>query len=196
MLSNLCFSFRGLHQKLFRATPQGQASLVDDLNLQYRMQQIGVLVLIVPALLGNTVWLLSGLQQVSLGGSAAKEALHYILLALVNGLAFTSYNLASTYVLTRISVVHHAALNCIRRVFAIVVTSVIFGLGITLLQMAGIGLAVAGFFSYMLFKTSKDKKDKRRKELRKKWGGIMMDAKRGKWIGKHSSVLPASSATE
>jgi len=119
-------------------------------------------------------------------------ALQYVLLSIINGLAFTSYNLASTFVLTRISVVHHAALNCIRRVFAIIVTSIIFGLKITGLQIFGIALAVAGFFSYIHFKMKKETKEKRRNELRKKWGGIMIDAKSGKWTGKSSSILPVS----
>jgi len=183
MLSNLCFSFRGLHQKLFRSTPQGNASMIDDLNLQYRMQQIGVLLLIIPAaaiVLQST--LLSELKHN--GCSTIKHALYYISISLVNGLAFTSYNLASTHVLTRISVVHHAALNCIRRVFAIIVTSLIFGLSITILQLGGIGLAVAAFFCYIHFKMKKETKDKRRKELRKKWGGIVMNGKKG------SSILP------
>ncbi|EED89501.1 predicted protein [Thalassiosira pseudonana CCMP1335] len=136
MLANLCFSFRGLHQKLFRATPQGKASVMDDLNLQYRMQQIGVMILIVPAVLGNASLITHQLKIVLYGGVG--NGLHYLLLSTVNGFAFTSYNLASTYVLTRISVVHHAALNCIRRVFAIVITSIVFGLAITPLQIVGI----------------------------------------------------------
>ena len=186
MASNSCFSFRGLHQKLFRGTAQGHASMIDDLNLQYRMQQIGVILLIIPTILLHTsFWALSKMQQVD-----PKQALHYISLSIINGLAFTSYNLSSTYVLTRISVVHHAALNCIRRVFAIIVTSLIFGLSITILQVGGIALAVTGFFCYVHFKIKKETKDKKRKELRKKWGGIMKDAKNGKWSGKSSSLLP------
>ncbi|KAL7543909.1 hypothetical protein ACHAXR_013312 [Thalassiosira sp. AJA248-18] len=193
MLANLCFSFRGLHQKLFRSTPQGNASLVDDLNLQYRMQQIGVLMLIIPTLLGNASLVVNKLLHDSITGSAMKYTLQYILLSLVNGLAFTSYNLASTYILTRISVVHHAALNCIRRVFAIIVTSIIFGLKITLLQVVGIAMAVTSFFSFMHFKMKKETKDKRRKELRQKWGGIITDSRNGRWIGKSSSLLPVNS---
>mmetsp|Transcript_21532 Transcript_21532/g.31846 ORF Transcript_21532/g.31846 Transcript_21532/m.31846 type:complete len:438 (-) Transcript_21532:619-1932(-) len=42
MTANLCFSFRGLYQKIFRASPQGNPSVMDDMNLQYRMQQIGM----------------------------------------------------------------------------------------------------------------------------------------------------------
>jgi len=178
MLSNLCFSFRGLHQKLFRSTPQGNASMIDDLNLQYRMQQIGIVLLIIPAavvVLQSTLFS----EFKHNGGSTIKHALYYISISLINGLAFTSYNLASTYVLTRISVVHHAALNCIRRVFAIIVTSLIFGLSITILQVVGIGLAVVAFFCYIHFKMKKETKDKKKKELRKKWGGMMMNGKKG-----------------
>ncbi len=192
MASNLCFSFRGLHQKLFRDTPQGHVSMMNDLNLQYRMQQIGALMLIVPVLFENTTLILDRVHQLLFGSSAAKtNAIQYMLLSLTNCVAFTSYNLASTYVLTKISVVHHAALNCTRRVFAIVMTSTIFGLTITSLQLTGIGMAVAGFFSYIYFKMMKERKDSRRKELRRKWGGFLVDKKDGKWNGKkNSSLLP------
>jgi drug/metabolite transporter (DMT)-like permease len=198
MASNLCFSFRGLHQKLFRATPQGHVLMVDDLNLQYRMQQIGALMLIGPALLENSTLIQDKVHHLFLGGSTAKaHAIQYVLLSLTNGIAFTSYNLASTYVLTKLSVVHHAALNCIRRVFAIVVTSVIFGLTITVLQLVGIGLAVAGFFSYIHFKMMKEMKNSRRKELRRKWVGFLNDEKRGKWNGKKSlSLLPLNNTAK
>ena len=117
LTANLCFSFRGLHQKLFRKTPQGSPSLVDDLNIQFRTQQIGVLLLIAPTLFLNGIELSMNLRDTD-------SILHYCLLALVNGIAFTSYNLASTYILSRISVVHHASLNCLRRVFAIISTSI------------------------------------------------------------------------
>eukprot|EP00956_Cyclotella_meneghiniana_P024729 scaffold50084_cov67-Cyclotella_meneghiniana.AAC.5 len=167
MISNICFSFRGLHQKLFRASPQGKASSFNDLNLQFRMQQIGVLMLAIPAMLTNTLWILRRPSLFDLGKIA-----QYLPLALANGIAFTSYNLASTYVLTRISVVHHAALNCIRRVFAVIVTSMVFGLSITALQVAGIATSVGGFFSFSHYKLKKGTKEKRRRELRKKYGVV------------------------
>lgn len=167
MLSNICFSFRGLHQKLFRASPQGKASSFNDLNLQFRMQQIGVLMLASPAILTNTLWILRRPSLFDLGKIA-----QYVPLTLANGIAFTSYNLASTYVLTRISVVHHAALNCIRRVFAVIVTSVVFGLTITALQVAGIVTSVGGFFSFSHYKLKKGTKERRRRELRKKYGVV------------------------
>ncbi|KAL3775123.1 hypothetical protein ACHAWO_001946 [Cyclotella atomus] len=167
MISNLCFSFRGLHQKLFRASPQGKASSVNDLNLQFRMQQIGVLLLIGPSVLGYGMWFVHIPITFNTG-----KILQYVPLALVNGIAFTSYNLASTYVLTRITVVHHAALNCIRRVFAVVVTSVVFGLSINALQLLGIATSVGGFFSFSHYKFKKGRKEKRRRDLRKKYGVV------------------------
>jgi hypothetical protein len=88
ILSNLCFSFRGLHQKLFRATTQGNKSNFDDLNLQYRMQQIGVGLLILPVLLWDTRSLLSLIFS---SGRSPADGLRLLGLSVVNGFAFTSY---------------------------------------------------------------------------------------------------------
>lgn len=40
MVSNLCFSFRGVHQKLLRSTNSGSSQMMDDVNLQFRIQCI------------------------------------------------------------------------------------------------------------------------------------------------------------
>ena len=130
--ANLCFSFRGLHQKLFRSTPQGNASIIDDLNLQYRMQQIGVVLLILPAVVLLQITLL-GDHVLSIDGSTIKHALYYITTSLINGLTFTSYNLISTYLLSRISMIHHAALTSIGKVVVVVTTSIVFGMKVKLL---------------------------------------------------------------
>jgi drug/metabolite transporter (DMT)-like permease len=82
MIANLCFSFRGLHQKLFRAAPHGSKNSLDDLNLQFRMQQVGILLLIGPVIIWDFRILLS---QFSIPSS------EFLGLALVNGFAFTSY---------------------------------------------------------------------------------------------------------
>jgi drug/metabolite transporter (DMT)-like permease len=87
MTANLCFSFRGLHQKLFRATPIGNSNLVDDLNLQYRMQQIGMGILVVPAMLFDGPYLVRHVWS----GVSVGSGVYYLGLALVNGFAFTSY---------------------------------------------------------------------------------------------------------
>ena len=172
MSVNLCFSFRGLHQKLFRSTPQGNASIIDDLNLQFRMNQIGVILLIVPAMFQNCVWALND-HVLSIDGSTIKHVLLYISISIINGVAFTSYNLTSTYLLSRISVVHHAALTSIGKVVVIVATSLMFGIRMTLPQVAGVGLVIASFLCYLLFKMEKNEtveemKDRKRKELKTK----------------------------
>lgn len=164
--SNLCFSFRGLYQKLFRATPEGNAQVVDDLNLQYRMQQIGTAILIIPALIWDMPTILRHIMLVvSTSGNAglfrsSGILWRYIGMALLNGFAFTSYNLASTYVLSRITVVHHAALNCVRRLFAIVVTSIIFSVPITLLGALGILVSFGGFMAFTHYKIQRQRQPK------------------------------------
>jgi drug/metabolite transporter (DMT)-like permease len=164
MISNLCFSFRGLYQKLLRL--HTSSATMDDLNLQFRMQWLGVLALVTPAILFDFLhvhWIATRGPAAAEYDSMTERHLEqandsppsfgrYCALALFNGVAFTSYNLASTYILSRITVVHHAALNCIRRVFAIVVTSVIFGVPITITGAIGICIAIVGFMAYTHYK--------------------------------------------
>lgn len=93
MAANLCFSFRGLYQKLFRATPEGSQGSIDDLNLQLRMQQIGVLLLVVPVIVLDLPGIFSSswtmLREFGFIGSGI--LFRYIALSLVNGIAFTAY---------------------------------------------------------------------------------------------------------
>ena len=93
MTANLCFSFRGLHQKLFRASSHGSASEVDDLNLQYRMQQIGVYALLVPVIIWNGPGMIANVWKLSRTTGLIQNGilLRYLTLSIVNGLAFTSY---------------------------------------------------------------------------------------------------------
>lgn len=163
MASNLCFSFRGLYQKLFRATNEGATAMVDDLNLQFRMQQLGSYLLVLPVLVFHGPTLLQHVLTVATtieGIPSSTTLFRYAVLSLANGCAFASYNLASTFILSRISVVHHAALNCIRRIFAIIVTSILFEIPITWMGALGIGLSVLGFMSFTHFKVRKQKQPK------------------------------------
>ena len=152
LVANLCFSFRGLYQKLLSA----DGIQLDDLNLQFRMQQVGVAVLMVPAL----VWEGPAVVQYWWHHGLGRHFLRFVVLSIVNGLCFTGYNLASTFILTRISVVHHAALNCLRRVFAIICTSLYFQNPLTLLGMCGIGLSTAGFLSFTHYKVQRQRQPK------------------------------------
>lgn len=91
--SNLCFSFRGLYQKLFRASPEGTSQVVDDLNLQFRMQQLGVGLLALPVLVFNVPGIIASIWELSSEVGLIKSGVlvRYVALALANGIAFTSY---------------------------------------------------------------------------------------------------------
>jgi drug/metabolite transporter (DMT)-like permease len=84
MVSNLCFSLRGLYQKWYLQEHEHTARKLEAEELQAEMQQLGVWVLIGPALVGYGKWGLGCLIREGV-------SIQYIGLALVNGLAFTSY---------------------------------------------------------------------------------------------------------
>lgn len=166
MSGNLCFSFRGLYQKLFRSCPNGNKDMMDDVNLQYRFHQIGIAVLIIPLLLYEfpsvvRYWLGYDSERHSVGPSLWT----YCGLSIVNAFAFTHYNFASSFVLTRISVVRHAALNCLRRLFAIVVASFIFSVPITILSQMGIFVSIVGFLLFTKYKVERKNQSRRQTSL-------------------------------
>merc|ERR1719491_906288 len=102
---------------------------MNDVVLQYRMQCIGCMLFIIPAFIFDRFSLLHSIWNVLSSSNSESGGItfgKFLLLSLCNGFAFASYNLASTYVLSRISVVHHSSLNCVRRVFAIIITSTLF----------------------------------------------------------------------
>jgi drug/metabolite transporter (DMT)-like permease len=90
--SNCCFSFRGLFQKLFQSR-SSQSVLMDDLNLQYRMQQIGVILFIIPTILWEGPSIIEHVYQVSKNVGLLKSGVlfRYILLSVANAVAFASY---------------------------------------------------------------------------------------------------------
>jgi len=154
--ANLCFSFRGLYQKLFRQSPDGSKALVDDLNLQYRVHQMGLVVMILPFLYQLPSCIQLWLHHSAVGLMSRMELQKFVVLIVVNGFAFTHYNLASSYILSRVSVVYHAALNCIRRLFAIVITSIVFSVPITMVSGSGIFVSIVGFLLYTKFKVDRN----------------------------------------
>ena len=113
MIANLCFSFRGLYQKLFnettrkasktlkislqlsRASLAAEAIPLDDLNLQFRMQQLGAFVLLLPAAGLTIPAIIRRLFDVAFlmewTPSLGRILLRYVCVAIINGLAFTSY---------------------------------------------------------------------------------------------------------
>ncbi len=72
--------------------------------------------------------------------------------------------------LSRVTVVHHAALNCIRRLFAIVVTSMVFSVPITMISGVGIFISIVGFLLYTQFKLAR--REQQRMQLPLSMGGV------------------------
>ena len=92
--ANVCFSFRGLYQKLFRQSGNGSKALVDDLNLQYRVHQIGLLVMFLPLCLFELpalirFWLSH--SAIGLMFTTREELQKFFILIVINGFAFTHY---------------------------------------------------------------------------------------------------------
>ena len=54
-------------------------------------------------------------------------------------------SLASCYVLSKLSVIQYTGFNCLRRMFGIIFTSIVFGVPITVLGAFGIILVFTGF---------------------------------------------------
>ena len=161
MTANLCFAFRAMCQKLLRSSSMGSAQNLDDFNLLCRMQQTGAASLLGPVLLFQHTTLL----QVLFGRPSWYIFGYYVGLSLVNAWAFATYSLASCYILSRISVVQHSGFGCLRRMFAIVATSIAFGVPISMMGALGILLCVVGFSGFTHFRfqrqgqSKKDAKD-------------------------------------
>jgi drug/metabolite transporter (DMT)-like permease len=145
MTANICFALRAKSQKLFRANQEGPP--MNDANLLMRLQQVGAMSLLVPLV----VFELPGVLQRTLDTPWEKHG-HFWVLAIVNAACFGTYSLASCYVLSKLSVVQHTGLGCLRRMFAILFTSLVFGVPITPLGALGIVLCFCGFCSFSHFR--------------------------------------------
>ncbi len=89
MGSNLSFSFRGLYQKIFRSSPNGNRAILDDLNLQYRIHQVGLCIMVLPLILYEA----PRLSRVIIAGISSRGGgmWNFLCLSIINGFAFTHY---------------------------------------------------------------------------------------------------------
>ncbi len=83
-IANLCFAFRCMFQKRYRASTV--ALQIDDANLLCRFQQMGAAVLSVPALMGYAPFIGRLLWTTS-----HIDCLYYIRLSLINSICYVSY---------------------------------------------------------------------------------------------------------
>jgi hypothetical protein len=144
------------HGHHHHAQQQQQQGTVDDINLLMRMQQIGAMSLFIPAIfsyggISSNGSGSSGLVVDVLTASSSAQV-HYLMYALINTVAYVTYNLASTYVLSSLSVLQHSSLNCLRRMFCTVATSIFFGV-IGPSRKPGVSfLCFCGFLSFTHFR--------------------------------------------
>mmetsp|Transcript_2808 Transcript_2808/g.7870 ORF Transcript_2808/g.7870 Transcript_2808/m.7870 type:complete len:521 (-) Transcript_2808:161-1723(-) len=141
MTANICFAFRALCQKKYRAN--SELLQITDFNLLCRMQQIGAATLLLPSLLAHFTVLMDAILT-----QPTALQLEYIGLAVLNGTSFAIYNGASCYVLSNVSVLHHSGLNCLRRMFVTVLSCFVFGNVLGINGIAGIILCFAGFSAF------------------------------------------------
>jgi drug/metabolite transporter (DMT)-like permease len=80
-----------------------------------------------------------------------------IFLFVLNGLAYSTYNLMSFMVLMRTDIATHAVLNVFRRVVIIIFTSIYFGTVVSTLNMFGICLAISGVLLFNRIRKVVDK---------------------------------------
>ena len=79
-----------------------------------------------------------------------------LLLLVLNGCAYSCYNVTSFLVLARTNLITHAVFNCFRRVFIILFTCYYFQVKLSPLNITGVAIAVMGvlFFAYSKHKDS------------------------------------------
>jgi hypothetical protein len=153
LISNLCFSSRAVLTKhLFRI--RKDVVSINEVCLFTHISNIGLLVLIPMTVV------MEGSSIIKIFSSNIDVNVWNLFLNfLVNGVAYSVYNLMSFLVLSRTDLVTHAVLNVFRRVFIIIFTSYYFVQYLSALNIFGIFLAVVGVVLFC-FSRSKEKESR------------------------------------
>jgi drug/metabolite transporter (DMT)-like permease len=147
LLSNFCFSYRAVIAKqMYLASPKRP----DEVSLFRTISLIG-LTIVSPLVLffesHSIIAFLSFSGSISLLPSI-------LCLALVNGVAYSAYNILSFSALSRTHVITHAVLNVFRRVTIIASSVWFFSIHLTVLNVWGVGMAVGGVLLFTLAKAT------------------------------------------
>lgn len=152
-LSNICFSGRAIiikrSKRSNRTTSIAQSSyrlIIEELLRFAEMCLIGALLVLILCFFSGVGSFVAAVADYSL-----PELREIGLLLLMNGIAFSGYNLLSMLVLAQTELLSHAILNAIRRVCMIVVSVMYFHNNISYTNMVGIAMAAGGglLFSYV-----------------------------------------------
>ena len=146
--SNFCFSGRAVLTKhLFRKFP----NCIDEISMFAQISKVGLIILI-PFMI-----LLESRMIISLLYNESYKVTEMLILLIINGCAYSTYNISSFLVLSRTNLLTHAVFNCFRRVFIILFTCYYFQVALSPMNITGVGVAVIGviFFAYSKNKDSK-----------------------------------------
>lgn len=133
--SNFGFSSRAVFAKRLSLF---YPDAIDEITLFSAISFLGLILLIPVAFFMEG----ARLREMLVSGSFASHEL--LTLLTINGSCFAAYNLLSYIVLKRTDLVTHSVLNCFRRVFIIVTTTLWFNETITFLNSCGVAIAVVG----------------------------------------------------
>jgi solute carrier family 35 protein E1 len=141
-LSNFCFSGRAVVLKKVQRTAAISTTVTQIILNFAQMCSSGLMVVVPLALVFETGEVLASFSSDGLTKLA-------VLLA-CNGLMFTTYNVLSMVVLARTQLFTHTLLNAIRRIWIIFTSVLYFGNSMSVVNVMGAGVAVAGGVLYSM----------------------------------------------
>lgn len=72
-----------------------------------------------------------------------------------------SNSLASTYVLSKLTVLHHSTLGCVRRMFIVIGTCIFFGVPMTAVGAIGLVTCFGGFCGFTFFRAQRKRREEK-----------------------------------
>jgi solute carrier family 35 protein E1 len=155
-LSNFCFSGRAViikkTKKRSRMVDVGDNVVVEELIRFTEMCLVGSAFVFILCIFSGTASLR---QAISLHSTEELKGISALLL--LNGCAFSGYNLLSMVVLAQTQLFTHTVLNAVRRVCMIIVSVIYFHNHISPVNMLGITLAAGGALLYSYVKSFAEK---------------------------------------
>eukprot|EP00927_Polykrikos_kofoidii_P051951 TRINITY_DN45725_c0_g1_i1.p1 TRINITY_DN45725_c0_g1~~TRINITY_DN45725_c0_g1_i1.p1 ORF type:complete len:360 (-),score=47.51 TRINITY_DN45725_c0_g1_i1:98-1111(-) len=149
--SNFAFSARAVYAKQLKRDHSKCPAATSDVCLFFHISCTGLMVLLPLAVIQE-----GSALQTALASSSFDAARFFSVMAL-NGLMYTAYNQLSFMVLSRVTTATHAVLNVCRRVCVIGVTTLFFGTPLSVVNIAGILIAVAGMLWFTRSKANTKK---------------------------------------
>lgn len=160
-ISNICFSGRAVATKKLQVENNKNDVKSDEILLFGQVSVLGLLLIFPFAMyfdfgILNEVFMRNSGTDMNHGSAA--QSFDYMLMSLLNGLAYSTYNLTSFLVLTRTNIVTHAVLNAFRRVVIIIGSAAYFNIHLNAMNMYGVLIAVFGVIWFGISKNKSNSK--------------------------------------